>query len=325
MAELLDPEVEALLQEIAADPRSSLLRVPRPKVLRGLFERGSRAADEPATSARATGLTSAERQLLLVHRCEVAALLREACVLRLFEEPRAAEEIGRDIDVRRRIEIPDEDAWRARARREMDAVTDDSETTDAYELLLRCVHPADESRWGEDASSARPSAAQLATSSLRVAAHDSARICVGVDLIRRDEPRTALRVLESVLAGAPSALHASNAHENVGWARAASGDAPAARDAYRAAALCGEPRPTPLASWLFHALDAADRPDVLDAAARLDELVEPDHPSLADWLKGVRRKRAERGRGPSPATKKLLESLADELGDTSRRIASAFE
>ncbi|MCA9067038.1 MAG: hypothetical protein KDA96_28440, partial [Planctomycetaceae bacterium] len=65
----LDPEVEGLLREIAADPGSSLLRVERPKTLRPLLER------EHAAGARMAGLTNAERHLLERYRDEVGYAL----------------------------------------------------------------------------------------------------------------------------------------------------------------------------------------------------------------------------------------------------------
>ena len=36
---LMEPELEELLHTIARDPRSTLLRVDRPAILRGLFDR----------------------------------------------------------------------------------------------------------------------------------------------------------------------------------------------------------------------------------------------------------------------------------------------
>lgn len=71
--QLMEPELEELLQTIAADPRSSLLRVDRPTILRGLFDR------DPMVRESCTQLTSAERQLLRVHRHELGRLLHGAC------------------------------------------------------------------------------------------------------------------------------------------------------------------------------------------------------------------------------------------------------
>ncbi|MBI1379879.1 MAG: hypothetical protein GC161_02180 [Planctomycetaceae bacterium] len=80
---LLHPEVEHLLAEIAADPNSSLLRIPRAKVLPELF----RPSDPIRPSAYF--LTSAERHLLSVHREEVAHWLRVGLVFARTEGKRA--------------------------------------------------------------------------------------------------------------------------------------------------------------------------------------------------------------------------------------------
>jgi len=65
---LLDPEVEAILQEVAKDPDSVLLRVDRPKELRVLLAGGDTVVRSK------TGLSSAEKQLLEVHRDEAASV-----------------------------------------------------------------------------------------------------------------------------------------------------------------------------------------------------------------------------------------------------------
>jgi hypothetical protein len=70
---LMEPELEELLHEIARDPRSTLLRVDRPTILRGLFDR------DPMVRESCTQLTSAERQLLRVHRSELGQSLRLTC------------------------------------------------------------------------------------------------------------------------------------------------------------------------------------------------------------------------------------------------------
>lgn len=80
---LLHPEVEHLLAEIAADPNSSLLRIPRAKILPELF----RPPDPIRQSAYF--LTSAERHLLAVHREEVAHWLRVGLVFARSEGRRS--------------------------------------------------------------------------------------------------------------------------------------------------------------------------------------------------------------------------------------------
>lgn len=62
----LDPEIDGLLREIAADPKSKLLRVRRPVDVRVFAE------TRPAIGVATAGLTKAERHLVQAHREEVA-------------------------------------------------------------------------------------------------------------------------------------------------------------------------------------------------------------------------------------------------------------
>lgn len=70
---LLEPALEELLREVAADPRSNLLRVDRPSLLKGPFDH------DPMVRESCTGLRSAERELLRVYRQELGLALRECC------------------------------------------------------------------------------------------------------------------------------------------------------------------------------------------------------------------------------------------------------
>ena len=92
---LLHPEVEHLLAEIAADPNSSLLRIPRAKVLPELF----RPPDPIRQSAHF--MTSAERHLLAVHREEVAHWLRVGLVFARTQGKRLGKTYFTDSDVDR--------------------------------------------------------------------------------------------------------------------------------------------------------------------------------------------------------------------------------
>lgn len=102
---LLHPEVEHLLAEIAADPNSSLLRIPRTKVLPELF----RPPDPIRQSAYF--LTSAERHLLAVHREEVAHWLRVGLVFARTQGKRlgktwfASNEVGQRAWIAKQSEI----------------------------------------------------------------------------------------------------------------------------------------------------------------------------------------------------------------------------
>src|SRR5262245_29595941 len=78
----LDPAIEELLRDIAQDPDACLLRVPRPKALSAL------ARGESIEVSGMTGLTHAERELVRVHRDEIAYLLRTLCARLLIERPK---------------------------------------------------------------------------------------------------------------------------------------------------------------------------------------------------------------------------------------------
>src|SRR5262245_31177745 len=65
----LDPELEHLLRELAAEPDSSLLRVARPAVMPALFETNT------VVSQHATGLLPVEREILRAHRAELVEVL----------------------------------------------------------------------------------------------------------------------------------------------------------------------------------------------------------------------------------------------------------
>jgi hypothetical protein len=69
----VDPQAIALLQEVALNPQSSLLKIKRPQAFAAAAGMGK---DVLARSL--IGLTSAEKDLLLVYRDEVAYLLRVA-------------------------------------------------------------------------------------------------------------------------------------------------------------------------------------------------------------------------------------------------------
>lgn len=83
-ARVLAPEVEALLLEIAADPDSNLLRVPRAEVLPELF------AKRPPLPRRPRGSTAAERELLGAHRDEVSLVLARMAALAALRLPSLA-------------------------------------------------------------------------------------------------------------------------------------------------------------------------------------------------------------------------------------------
>jgi hypothetical protein len=128
----LDPEFEEVLREVAADPDSSLLRVPRPKRIRSLFDRGS------AVGALEPGLTRAEQHLLQVHRNELAWLLRQACLVKLVEGPKSRLYVSRYITAERQVELMRPSTMRSQLDLERGTAAGAKDEAPAIALLDRC-------------------------------------------------------------------------------------------------------------------------------------------------------------------------------------------
>lgn len=306
---VLDPEVEGILRELAADPRSTLLRTPRPTSIRPLFDEAA------ARSSVEAGRTAAERELLDVWRARVAFHLREASLLRLFEEPETETYIGREGPRGELIETADPERLEADARDARDDDSLDVESLHGLELVVRCVQGA-----GDD----RPSAAQLAAASLRLVPHDSARSYVAQELLMRDESRTALRVLQNILAGAPSPYMRSIAWENSGWALSNLDDHAGAAQAYEVAAQLGPARSVPHLSWLFKAVLLGRTDDARRAARLVEEINGSGHPSVESWFSGIRGRRRAGRWSPSAESRTVRSALESSAGPLTQRLLDVF-
>jgi hypothetical protein len=260
---LFEPEVEAILREIASDPRSSLLRVSRPRHLLGLFERYTNVGPQTV------GLTAAERHLLQVYRNEVARLLGDVCRRRLVSGERP---LNRSLTVDSDLVIPSEAENRERSRA-LQPFAGELDEPDVESLLERCAS-GDPTR--------QPSVTALAAAMARLVPSDSARGLAGLDLALRGQPRAALRLHHSILAGSPSPLMASIAWENVGFAQELLRSQEAALDGFRIAALTDLGRSFPALVWLQRGLVMGLADESLRAASRVNELLGPDDKTL-DW------------------------------------------
>ena len=184
----LDPEFEELLREVASDPDSSLLRVPRPKRVRSLFDRGAPVGNLEA------GLSTAERHLLQVHRNELAWLLRQACLLKLVEGPRNRLYVTRYIAADREVRLIRPRRMRRLAERHQAESRHFPEGVDACALLDRCV---------EDPLGNEPDVGALAAASFRLQRTDDARIMAAMELAYGSGQRAALEILHDVLSTDP--------------------------------------------------------------------------------------------------------------------------
>jgi len=291
-----DPEVEALLREIAADPRSKLLRFDRPRTLRGLF---------PAhpVGAGAPGLGKAERHLLDVHRVELAWALREACMVKFLGERSFERWIGRNVDVTRGYRVTKRKAWRRMFR---------------DELVLGGRTP---SPLGVESDRLSDSVSHLASISLQLEASDQARIYLAIDLALMGQIASSRRVLKQVLAQRPTDGHASHALQVLALCCSAEGAWGEAADLAHRSACKGPERPEPCLNRLYYSLMSCDGAAAVEGSHRIDDLMDSRHSAVALFERQLRAQRRSGEWSLSARTRACVRRIEGELGEPARRIA----
>ncbi len=303
---LFDPEFEAILREVAADPRSSLLRVERPRVLPEIFDRSS------PVSTYATGLTSAERHLLQVHRCEVGSLLREVCRIKLIEGPSTKQYVSRYSEPGKSVTLLTRAQVRDGVRDRMQNSADVEECAHGIDLLVQCV---------ADLHGETPRVRELATAALRLEPTDSARLLAGYDLTLSAQRRSAFAVLHMVLSSNPTAPVAARAWECLASNYAALGHASLAHEAHKLGSCLGSVGALNWLSRTLYALQLGLRDDAERASRWLDDHVSPDDPAIEWFVVSLSAQRDAREWTPTSKGIQLAGSMGDQLGRIGRRIA----
>ncbi len=301
-----DPEIQALLEEIVADPDSTLLRVPQTRLSRWIGKR------EPPLSAGESLLTRAERHLVQEYRESVALMLYRACQRRILGQPSWKRMIHRSVLLDGDICIQDERTWRVEVSRELETMNRVPGVDAGFQLLERCVP---ENRHDH------PSASELAAASLRLVPRDETRIWLALALHEDEHDQSAFRALDSVLGHQPSRLNRALALENRGFVCMEQGNLGVALQWYRAAALGTDESAVPALAWLNISFQLADEGAVLEAASSAGELVCPDHASVLEheemWLGRRRSGEFE----PTAGCVELARRLEDRLPPVGGRIA----
>jgi hypothetical protein len=221
----LDPRALAVLQEVAGQEDSLLLRQPR---TRGTGSRDFLA--KTPVSAGAAFLSAAERQLLTVHREEVASWMRRAAFQLLFEQDGRSGLMARELDARRSIQLPGRQALQEEALlclAPAGANGMDPEAVSRVERTARVGLANDADPW------------DLAAISLRLEEHPVPRQWYAFHLLELGHVQSTQRLLaeagEIALRPAKSATQRAFL-ELLGATAAAQGDWGAASDAYVQAA-----------------------------------------------------------------------------------------
>lgn len=184
-APIFTPDVEELLREIAKEPDSVLLRMPREKVKASLME--TRSPVGPMTP----GLSNAERELVRVHREEFAFQLRKATWVKLAADgvgPRVVSRQGRGTH---RIPVPSLEE----TREEFTNVSNCFSLAESTECLVPDWMNSPIHEW--------PSATAIATIAHRFAPNSRDLFYAGADHLLQRSPLTALECFAVALEQRP--------------------------------------------------------------------------------------------------------------------------
>lgn len=307
---VLDPRVEEILRDIAADPRAQLFAIDPAKFVRGLSESSVRA------SASATGLRSAERELLSCHRHEVARLFLVEFRMRLEEDPS-------NLSVHPYDSPPaDERATRIREAADLQLELRAGDQVDARSLLRELVNGA--------VSHGPPDRARLLAASMRLDDSPTARVYLAYDHAARGEYRSAIRQAERVIAARASAevLHtawqaSALSHERLGRTVDAIAHFETALDTAQQYHLEPQVQAVPALGALTLSLCVGWRSRVLALAARLDELVGVQARVLREAITIILKER-QAGYRVRAATCSLARELSDRPGAASREVFHAL-
>lgn len=278
---MLSQDAEEVLREIAGDPHSVLLRVPREQVTRGLFE------DTSPFGSMTAGLSSAERELVRTHRDEVAYLLRLACWIQITKR---SEERIFNYEYHTPDALKDADelarSWNRRAlERAPDAIEAqaDSSIMRAGRLLLEACTPFERPEWA--------SIDELASASHRLVPRDETRIYAAQTMPFRGMARAAISIYRRVLEGAPLADVKTLAWTNGGFCYDVLGEYERAVDARTHALLVDRTHVINAVQLLHSALRTGAVVEMHLASDLLNQLTELDQARALAEARGIRERR----------------------------------
>lgn len=304
----LDPSIEAILREVARDSGSALLRVPRAQVVPTLLE--ERRTVGPASA----GLSLAERELVQVHRNEVAWLLREACAYGLTEGPNTK---GRFVRFpSSQSDRPGVEAIARRARNERECCEVGEDTNIAFELLGRCV---------DDIPHGRLKISKLAAASYRLQPTEQARLLAGAALAFESSPLAAIRSLRAVVDHTSNRQSLCSAWSIIGMAFAAVSEPKSAHTAYRLACAVRDGQISPVFNRLLFATQVGNRDDVRATAQLLASLDRPQIDELEAFVSLQVHHVKHDVWKPTRVAVELVRGIREVTGGPARRILDVFE
>jgi len=305
----LDPHLEEILRDIESDPRARMFQTSPRQLFLGL--RGS----IPRISPRQAGLTSAERELLEVHRGELAWLLCTAAKTALVnkEDPRTP--VSRWTTPDQRFELPSLERWRELAEQHRFTPPRELAEHPAQRLLGSLLRPGE---------GPRSSAHEMALASTRLVPRDATRVVLAYSLMEGGKDGSSLGILLNVLHSRCSPLTRSIALVNLSAIRMRQGQELVALEALRTADDLETGRVTPVLNELCLYLRIGDADGVISSALRLEALVDADHPAVTEFVQARQRKTVHPEAEPTRESLLLIPSIRNRLPKVARRITDVY-
>lgn len=283
-----------------------------------------RARPDASAGARSPA-SDVERELLHVHRLEVAALLREAAYLRLAEEPvgglctRVPGPLAEPVAGSDAGPTADDSPWSVRALEVLVGCALDALELPDLGVLARCL-ASDAAGW--------PSAVELAEASLVAHDDERGRIALGRALVYAGDAERAYAVLVGALRRGVSDRRRWEVFDALAGAHEFRGSDRLALGALEAAARRSECGARPLVASLYLALATADARRSAAAARRLDRRLAFDARELAREIVALRTGVAVFRDGlpwsPPPRTRRLFEALRARARTASGEVCRAL-
>ncbi len=308
---LFDARIEELLREVAADPKSCLLRVPRPARLGVVLGR------RPAVGVATAGLSAAERELVAVHRGELSYLLRKLAVVRLFESPAAATNLVRVSIAGQPALSADRGEWVESTREALAALRQEEPLDPGRKLLERCV--------GDPDTIGSTAVTDVAAAANALEPTDQGRIYIALSLGHElAQVENARAILLDVLAGQASPTNASLAAADIARLESIFGDSRSACGWYRQSARALPTNTLAACSWLATSFDLADRSEGELAAGTVAGCVGENDPALRSFIELLRRQRTGRDLQPTGRSIELARRFLSSSSETVRSICDAY-
>ncbi|NOT32129.1 MAG: hypothetical protein HOP15_16905 [Planctomycetes bacterium] len=290
-----DPEVVALLDEIARSSSSTLLRTPKERLLRWV------GRPEEVLSPHGSYLSKAEKHLVGAYREQAASVLYAACIDRLASRP----ETGVFVESSRRPDMREINSRASRLAQGMSSQQPDG-----------LVHKALLNHTGLSASG-------LATISLRLVPADPARIALGASYHVDGLPFAAMRMFEQVLSGRPSSNMRSIAHDNRGSVQCALRNYSRALESYVAASRAAVGRWKVTIVRMTVALQLGEKGEAVhsaEALAGMDVKTE----WLNELIQFFEQTRRAKKWVLTPQAERAICELHDSLPEVARRVCNAL-